>query len=203
MANLLLIFICLLLGILMQKISIFPKNTSIVLNQYVLFIALPAMALYYLPNLQLEWQLIFPASVAWITFALAFVFFTLLGKMFNWSKRLIGCLTLTAGLGNTSFVGIPIIQAIYGDEGIKTLIVIDLPGTFVTMSTVGLIVATLHTSQKNESESIVRKIFSFPPLLAFIIGVSMAILKIEFPSALSESFQKIGVTLSPIALISV
>jgi predicted permease len=40
---------------------------------------------------------------------------------------LIGCLILTAGLGNTSF-GFPIIEALYGEEGLKTAILVDQPG---------------------------------------------------------------------------
>lgn len=203
MSNILLIFICLGIGILIQKIPSFPKNTSQVLNQYVLFVALPALALHYLPKVDLGWQLIAPASVAWITFGFAFLFFNLLGKWFHWSKRLIGCLILTAGLGNTSFVGIPIIQALFGEEGLKTLIIIDLPGTFVTMSTLGILVATLYTHKKNNNESIVKKMFTFPPLLAFIVGLSMAIFSIDFPEVVSTTLKQIATTLSPIALLSV
>jgi predicted permease len=51
---------------------------------------------------------------------------------------LTGCLILTAGLGNTSFLGFPIIEALYGQEGMKTAILVDQPGTFVVLSTLEL-----------------------------------------------------------------
>jgi predicted permease len=57
---------------------------------------------------------------------------------------LTGCLILTAGLGNTSFLGFPIIEALYGQEGMKTAILVDQPGTFVVLSTLGIIVATMY-----------------------------------------------------------
>jgi predicted permease len=47
-------------------------------------------------------------------------------------------LILTAGLGNTSFLGFPIIEALYGQEGMKTAILVDQPGTFVVLSTLEL-----------------------------------------------------------------
>lgn len=202
MSNLLLIFLCLLAGFALQKVKAFPKNTSIVLNQYVLYIALPAMALFYIPKVELSYELLFPAAVAWIAFGLSFVTFNFLGRRFGWSKKLIGCLILTAGLGNTSFVGIPVIQALYGSEGLNTLIIVDLPGTFVVLSTVGILVANSYSPGQN-TVSLLKKIFSFPPLIAFIIGLLLAVFKIDFPEAFNETFKTLAATISPIALISV
>ena len=203
MSSILLLFLCLFIGIGIQRINNFPKNTAVVLNQYILFVALPAMALYYLPKIALSWDLLLPASVAWIAFGLSFLIFNSLGKIYNWSKKLTGCLIITAGLGNTSFVGIPVIQALYGDEGLNTLIIIDLPGTFVALSTVGVLVATLYSNQKGTGDSILRKMFTFPPLLAFFVGLILMILKIDFPTAISDTFKQLSSTISPIALISV
>lgn len=203
MSSILLLFLCLFIGIGIQRINNFPKNTAVVLNQYILFVALPAMALYYLPKIALSWDLLLPASVAWIAFGLSFLIFNFLGKIYNWSKKLTGCLIITAGLGNTSFVGIPVIQALYGDEGLNTLIIIDLPGTFVALSTVGVLVATLYSNQKGIGDSILRKMFTFPPLLAFFVGLILMILKIDFPTAISDTFKQLSATISPIALISV
>src|SRR5690554_2036086 len=203
MSSILLLFLCLFIGIAVQRIHSFPRNTSLVLNQYVLFIALPAMALYYLPKIELTWGLLLPASVAWIAFGLSYLLFSSLGKIYGWSKKLTGCLIITSGLGNTSFVGIPVVQALYGDEALKTLIIIDLPGTFVVLSTAGVMIATLYSKQKSNGDSMLKKKFSFPPLLAFFIGFSMTIFKIDFPEVFSDTLKQLAATLSPVALISV
>ena len=203
MSSILLLFLCLFIGIGLQRLRNFPKNTAVVLNQYILYVALPAMALYYLPKIQLSWDLLLPASIAWIAFGLSYLLFSFLGKMWGWSKKLTGCLIITAGLGNTSFVGIPVIEALYGKEALKTLIIIDLPGTFVVLSTLGVLVATVYANQKGNDESIVKKIFRFPPLIAFAIGFALAILSIDFPDIFSESLRSLASTLTPIALISV
>lgn len=203
MSSILLLFLCLFIGIGLQRLRNFPKNTAVVLNQYILYVALPAMALYYLPKIQLSSDLLLPASIAWIAFGLSYLLFSFLGKMWGWSKKLTGCLIITAGLGNTSFVGIPVIEALYGKEALKTLIIIDLPGTFVVLSTLGVLVATVYANQKGNDESIVKKIFRFPPLIAFAIGFALAILSIDFPDIFSESLKGLASTLTPIALISV
>ncbi len=202
MQSLLLLFLCLVIGISLQRVRAFPKNTHVVLNQYVLYVALPAMALYFLPKITLGWELLFPASVAWIAFGLSYVFFNFLGKKLGWSRKLTGCLIITGGLGNTSFVGIPVVEAFFGKEGLETLIIVDLPGTFVVLSTLGILVATKYSKVKT-SVSLSRKLISFPPFIAFIIGIVMAIIKVDFPEVVSETFKTLTATVSPIALISV
>lgn len=194
---------CLLIGVSLQFVKATPNNTHTVLNQFVINIGLPAMALFYIPKLNLGGDLLFPVLMPWLTIGLAIVLFALLGKIFSWSRSLIGCLIMTAGFGNTSFVGIPIIQALYGDEGIKTLMMIDLPGTFVALSTVGILIASLFSRGKTNIKAILKRISSFPPLWAFLVAIVFNLSDLEMPMALDGSFEKLTYTVSPLALVSV
>lgn len=203
MSSIILLFLCLFLGIIFRKFQLFPKETPAVLNQFVIFISLPAMALYYLPKVEISSELFFPLGVAWIGFGVASALFITLSKIFKWSRSLTGCLILTAGLGNTSFVGIPVIEALYGKEGLKTLILVDLPGTFMVLSTVGIFVAATYSRGKTNLKEIGLKIFKFPPFLAFCLGVFMAIFGLNFPVELNSVFEKLALTVTPIALVSV
>lgn len=203
MASIILLFVCVIAGILLQQVKSVPKNAHLALNQYVINIALPAMALFYIPKIELSQEVLFPILVAWIGFAGAYLFFNTLGKMFGWSKKLIGCLILTGGLGNTSFVGIPIIEALYGKEGLETLVMVDLPGTFVVLSTLGILVAGKYSRGQASSKEIVKKVFQFPPFIIFLIGLCFSIFKIEMPVYLDEMWHKISLSLTPVALVSV
>lgn len=203
MENILLIFICLLFGFFLQKIKDFPADSYKTLNQFVIYISLPALALYYIPKIVLDKNLLFPLAVAWIGFAFSFAFFSLLAKRFGWSKKLTGCLILTAGLGNTSFLGFPIIQALYGDKGLQTAIIVDQPGTFVVMATLGIITAAVFSKGKPDLGEISKKILFFPPFMAFAIAAVMNILHKDFTEELQLVCQKIGSTVTPLALVAV
>ncbi|MFC4739699.1 AEC family transporter [Flavobacterium ponti] len=203
MDNLLLIFICLLIGVSFQYAKSFPKNMHVVLNQFVIYVSLPGLTLYYIPKIEISTALLYPLGIAWLGFGLSFLFFYSLGKYLGWSKKLIGCLILTAGLGNTSFVGFPIIEALYGSKGIETAIVIDQPGTFVVMATLGIIVATLFSREALSPNAIVKKILFFPPFIAFVVAVLLNIFNVDFPVDFQSVFQRIGSTVTPIALIAV
>jgi predicted permease len=141
--------------------------------------------------------------VAWIGFIVSYLLFSFLGKKFGWSKKLIGCLIITAGLGNTSFLGFPIIQALYGEEGMKTAILVDQPGSFVVLSTLGILVATLFSSGSPNGFHIAKKILFFPPFITFILACVMNILDFDFHEYVEFVLQKIGSTMTPLAMLSV
>ena len=121
----------------------------------------------------------------------------------NWSKGLIGALIMGAGFGNTSFIGIPVIQAIYGESGIKTVMLVDQPGGFVALSTVGIAVANFYSGGQSSVLEIFKKIIRFPPFIAFTIAVLLNIFSISVPAEIDEVFSKLGATTVPLALVSV
>lgn len=203
MANLILLGLCLIIGILLQRAKAFPSNTHQVLNQFIIYISLPAMALYYIPKIELSLNLLYPILMPWLSIAIAFVLFSLLGKWLGWSKALIGCLIMTAGFGNTSFVGIPIIQAIYGNEGLKTLMLIDLPGTFIALSTVGIIIATMYSRGQTTWQTLTKKVLSFPPFIVFLLALILNIFGLSIPLELDQVLEKLSLTITPLALVSV
>ena len=203
MENILLLFLCLIIGVGLQRVPQIPKNAYQSLNQYVIYVSLPALALYYIPKITISLALLYPLGIAWLGFGLSFVFFYTIGSYFKWSKKLIGCLILTGGLSNTSFVGFPIIEALYGAEGLKTAIIVDQPGSFVVVTTLGILVAASFSRGNLSTSEILLKIVKFPPFIAFTIALFCTLFKLEFPEPLQSSFLRIGNTVTPVALVAV
>jgi hypothetical protein len=203
MTNFILIFFYLILGIVLQRVKRFPTTTYKVLNKIVIYVCLPALALYFIPKIHWNNQLLFPIGVAWIGFVVSFLLFHFLGKKYGWSKKLTGCLILTAGLGNTSFLGFPIIEALYGQEGMKTAILVDQPGTFVVLSTLGILVATMYSKGEPNGFHIFKKIMLFPPFITFILACLMNVFNFDFHEWIQFILQKVGSGVTPLALVSV
>ncbi|QDP84370.1 AEC family transporter [Chryseobacterium sp. SNU WT5] len=203
MSNIILLFLCLFLGFLLKKTKLFPENGHVALNSFVINISLSALSLYYIPKINLNFQVIFPVMVPWLNIILAVLFFSFLGKKLNWSKTLIGALIMGAGFGNTSFVGIPVIQSLYGESGLKTVMLVDQPGSFVALSTLGITIASFYSGEKTGVAQIIRKIIKFPPFIAFAIAVILNIINITIPVQIDEVFAKLGATTVPLALVSV
>lgn len=203
MSNFIIIFVFLFLGFVLQKVKSLPSDIYKTLNFIVIYFCLPSLALYYIPKIKIDTHLLYPIGVTWISFIMAIVVFSYLGSRLNWSRKLTGCLILTAGFGNTSFIGFPIIEALYGEEGLKMAIMVDQPGTFVVVSTLGILVAILYSRGDANGFQIVKKILFFPPFIAFLLACFMNVFQSDFHPYFQIGLQKIGSLMTPLAMLSV
>ncbi len=203
MSNLILLFLCIVLGFVLRKVKIFPENGHLALNAFVINISLAALCLYYIPKIQVDFQLIFPVAIAWLNIFLALLFFTFIGKKLGWKKTLTGAVIMCAGFGNTSFVGIPVINALFGNEGLKTVMLVDQPGSFVALSTVGIAVVNFYSGSHSSAKEIFKKIIKFPPFITFVVAVLLNVFQISVPEVMDDVFSKLGATTVPLALVSV
>lgn len=203
MDSLYLLVFCLLAGVLLQRVPAFPANAAHTLNQYVLYAPLPALALYHIPEISGGPELLYPIAVAWICFLVSWLFFGSLRRIFGWSHKLTGCLVLCAGLGNTSFIGFPVIEAAYGKEALGTALLVDQPGSFVVLSTLGLVVATIYSRQRADAITMARKILLFPPFIGFMVAVLMNVFDLHFGDGVRGGLLRIGNSVTPVALLAV
>lgn len=187
----------------MQRVKWFPTHIYKFLNKVVIYFCLPAITLYHIPKIKWNNELLFPIGAGWITFILAFVFFHFLGKRLGWSNKLIGCLILTAGLSNSSFLGYPIIEALYGKKGLETAVLVDQPGTFVVVSTLGVFVAAFYSKGSPNAFSIIKKIILFPPFIMFVSACLMNVYDYDLDLDIQSVLLKIGSLVTPLALLSV
>ncbi len=192
-----------MIGIFLQKVKRLPANTYKRLNYIVIYFCLPSLALFYIPKIELDTKLLYPIAVTWISFTVSLLFFSLLGNKYGWSRKLTGCLIMTAGFSNTSFLGFPIVQALYGEEGMKMAILVDQPGTFVVLSTLGVFVATLYSKGSSNGVEIAKKILFFPPFIAFLFACFMNLFHFDFHQYIQFGLQKMGSVMTPLAMLSV
>ncbi|SEI46873.1 AEC family transporter [Frateuria terrea] len=202
MGALLLLFTCLVLGALVARLARPPAGLAAGLNWWVINVALPALVLELIPKLHFDRQLWFPIVAMWITFGGAWLLFGLIGSRLGWSRGRTGALVLVCGLGNTSFMGYPLMQALYGQAGLSLAVVADQLGCFPVLASAGIVVASLYAGRTPEPATIVRRIATFPAFLALVAGIGAGLFG-GWPRALDAVFAPLGATLTPLALFSV
>jgi len=196
------LFVCLVLGVLVARFARPPAGIVPGINWWVINVALPALVLELIPRVKFDPQLWFPVAAMWLTFVGAWLLFGLLGPRLGWSRQRIGALILACGLGNTAFMGYPLMQALHGQQGLALAVVADQIGAFPILASGGLVVACLYAGQTPQPAMIVRRILTFPAFLALIVGIVVGVLG-GWPAALDAVFAPIGATLTPLALFSV
>jgi malate permease and related proteins len=202
MSSILLLIVCLAAGVLVARLARPPAVLAASLNWWVLNVALSALVLHQIPQLRFDAHLWFPIASMWFVFFGAWTLFALAGRALRWSRARIGALTLVAGLGNTAFVGFPLIDALRGQEGLRLALVADQAGTFIMLAVGGTLVAAIYSGGHVSTGTIARKLFWFPPFVSLMLGFVVGAVG-GWPGALDTVLERIGGTLVPIALFSV
>lgn len=203
MSNLILIFVSLLIGLLLQKVKTLPKDTYVAINIIILYVCLPAVTLISIPNLTWDPGLISLCLVGWLIFAASYLFFNQIGKKFGWGPNVTGCLILTAGLGNTAFVGFPLVEAAYGKEALKYAVLLDQMGTFLVCSSFGILVATLYSQGRVPKRELLKRVVVFPPFVAFALALLMVSFGWALEGVSKTILERLAGMLTPLALMSV
>jgi predicted permease len=168
----------------------------------VLNIALPALVLELVPRIHFQWHLWFLVVSQWAVLGGVWLLFSWLGPKLQWPRERTGAMILVCGLGNTSFVGYPMLDALRGREGLALGVVADQAGCFIALAVGGITVAALYSGRRPQPRQILRRVLLFPAFLALVAGI-VAGLCGGWPQALADILARLGSTLTPLALFSV
>jgi predicted permease len=202
MENFILILLAILIGYVLRRLNIFSKDAPTILNQFVIYISLPAMILLQIPKLSFSIDTIIPVIVSYLVMGISIIIVLGLSKVLNFSREVTGSLLLVSILTNSSFLGIPIINAYMGDVAMPYVLVYDQVGTFIMLATYGTFIASYYSNKNEVSfKTITLKVLSFPPFIALI--VSLFLMGVEFNITISKVLENLALTIVPIALVAV
>ncbi len=202
MSNFLLLVGCLAAGLLLRRSGRAPANAHQALNMVIVHVSLPAVTLRTLHGFTFDPAQMGPVLMPWALFAIGALAFWAIGRWLQLSRASVGALTLVGGLGNTSFVGLPMIESLNGRDGLGLGLLIDQLGSYLVLSTLGVFVAALYAGQERRSAgAMLKKIATFPPFIALV--VALALRPLPLSAALDVTLLRLGETLAPLALLSV
>ncbi len=204
MINALVAVLFLFLGVFVQRQAhrTLPKISKWV-NFYLFNLVLPALALLYIPKIDLGWDLLLPISAAWLTFFLSWLLFGTLGKILKWDAATTGCLVVVSGLANTSFLGFPVIEGLLGKEGLPIALLIDQGGSFLLVSSVAILVASIYSHQETALSKIPLRVLRFPPFLFLLLTLGMNLLGWSTPEFILSPAELIASTMVPVSIFAI
>lgn len=201
MNNFILIGLAILAGVAAQKFKRLPENSYVAVNFWVIYIALPAIALKYIPQIEWNTELVIPFLMPLVVFGFSFMFVEIISRFIQFNAATKAVLILLSGFGNTSFLGFPLTEAYYGKDGLEIAILCD-QSCFLIVSTLGVITAVKASAKdKFHNLAMIKKVFSFPPFLAFIAAFVLP--QFLDLSPIDSLLEALSVTLVPMALFSV
>jgi predicted permease len=197
-----LLIACLVAGLLLRRSGRVPEGAHATLNTVIVYLALPAVTLHTLHAFRFESSQLWPVLMPWVLFGIGAMTFWLIGRWLGLSRASIGALTLVGGLGNTSFVGLPMIESLQGSDGLGLGLLIDQLGSYLVLSTVGVFAAALYAAENQTSLRVTAtKIATFPPFIALVAALLLRTM--PMPVEVDKLLVRVGDMLAPLALISV
>lgn len=201
MANFILIGVFVLMGVLFRRLKAFPNDTAQVLNMFALYVSLPAVILLKVPILTVTTENIIAALVPWAMLLFTALMIQLLARRCNWSRQNTGALMLIVPIGNTSFMGVPMVNAFFGDVGIPHLILYDQIGTMLIFATYGSVVLSIYTGEATKVKTIAWRALLFPPTTALLIGLLLR--GWTYPDALVSALESLAGALTPLVMTAI
>lgn len=202
MANIILLIFCFIAGIVLRLSGRMPDNASAVLNGFIINIGLPAMALAYLNGITLSADIGLAILVPWVLFILGAAILWPVCRLLAFSRPTTGCVILVGSMANTSFLGIPLIEAYYGPQWMSVGVVMDQLGSYIVLTFLGITVARIFAAgPRPKPREIIGTILRFPPFLATVLA--LILISVPYPDWLSVMLERLAVTVAPLALVSV
>jgi len=201
LANFIMIGVFVCLGALFRRLKAFPGETAQVLNMFALYVSLPAVILLKVPTLTLNSDNAIAAIVPWGMLLLSAAAIQLLSRRCNWSRQTVGALMLIVPIGNTSFMGVPMVNAFFGESGIPHLILYDQIGTMLIFATYGSIILSIYTGESARIKTVALRALLFPPTTALLAGLLLR--GWPYPQALVNALDSLAGALTPLVMTAI
>jgi predicted permease len=199
-ANLVLLVVCFFVGVLARRSRALPDDSHRAVNAWVIFVSLPALVFRSIHGAKLDAAMLLSSATLWLVFAVpAVVAYLALRR--GGSREPIGAVALCAGLGNTAFVGLPLIEAIAGKEALGPAAVIDQLGSFLSLFLFAIPFATVLGGGKVSFGASLQKLTRSPAMVALVLAVLLR--DVAVPEAVSGVLSRLADMLSPLALASI
>jgi predicted permease len=201
MQQIALVLACLAIGIALRLSGRLPDNATHVLGGWVINVALPAAAFHSVHDLTIRSDWWLAVATPWLDVLFAIVVIVPLGRALRWSRQRTGAVLLASGWCNTAFLGLPLIIAYAGEKYLALGLVIDLCGSYLAVSTMGIAVAAIASAGTFSWRAVAMRIATFPPFLAILLA--FATNHLDRPMWLTEIIDVLAQTLTPLAMAAV
>lgn len=199
LTSLVMIFLLIIPGIIFRKKDIISAAQSDGISSLAVNITWPCLVV---DALQMDFSAAvlkdsgYMMAAAMVVFAMTAVVTLVLSKLLRLdnSKRYITAFMLL--FGNTGFIGIPVIRALYGTEAVFFAAILEMVND-VVIFTIGMMLIQMSAGAKLRFEP---KLFLNPGLIGVIVGLLLFLLDIRLPEVIGGAVEMVGDATTPLTM---
>lgn len=193
------LFIYIFIGFIAAKVKVINDDTVKKLNKVLLCIGQPAMIISSVLDTELNMGI---ADVLWFAVLvflmqiLLLVFAFVFTPLFVKKKEDRGLFKFMIAFGNTGFMGVPVITALFGEDAVFLASIGMIP-FFLFVYSVGIILLKGYT----KGEKIDFSFLLNPALISTFIAIILFFTKIQLPSVVMEAAGGLADMLIPLSMV--
>jgi predicted permease len=179
-----------------------PAPTRKVLTSLVYYLLLPALVLSVLWQAELGERSFQIAAVATAGIALGMLFGVFACRMCRHDMAVTGAVVLAATFPNATYLGLPVLEATFGDLGRSVAIQYDLFACTPLLFTVGVIFAARMGSSGEAGRELYLGLLKIPAMWAAVLAVILNVLDVPLPGTIDGLLELLGRGVVPLMLFS-
>ncbi len=201
------VFIIMMLGFGLGKTKLFPEGSAPILISFVWYVAIPALLFRALAPKELPQasEMLLVLSYYGALYVVYMLAMLLTRLLFGLSTAEQGTFAFVTCFGNAGFIGIPIVEGVYGEEGVRLLLML-VSFHSLTLLPVTTVVVERALNQGNGTNILAttfKSVRQNPIIIALVAGLSWSALHIPVPIWLDKVLELPAVAAAPVGLFAV
>lgn len=194
------ILIMIFLGYFLKRIDLLNTKDIDVLNKLVINVAMPCLIFssLYLSDLSNITNLVVMPAISITVGAISGLIVFLILTFRGYSKKQKWGAIVPVVLGNTAFLGFPMVLGIFGQTALIRAIFYDM-GTLIMFLSLSII---LMINFGGTIKEVIKRILGFPVLWAFILGLTFNLLSIPIGQIATNVIGYLAAAAIPVIMIS-
>lgn len=189
-----------LAGMVVRRLAGASDRWTRGLDRYVLTVALPALVVSKMSRAEFGTDVVVPVVVAWTAIIGSATVIIVVGRMANWDANVVGAVLMVGVLGNTSFLGLGVVEGLLGPGHVPSAIAYDQLGTFLALSTYGSWVVGRYGIGETGWRPVALRLLRFGPFIALLASPVVALL--HPPASAYRALDVPAMTVAPVAMFA-
>ena len=202
LSSLIMIFILIIPGVFFKKKNILTEDQNGAINSIVVNLTWPCLvidAMHMKFSLEVLKDSAYILVVCLLILAIIFAISFPIAKLIKLPKTKQYLTVFMLLFGNTGFIGIPVIKALYGTDAVFYAAIVELIND-ILIFTVGILLIQLSAGANLK---VGFKQFINPGLIGVIIGLILFLLNIQLPNLIGGSIEMIGNATTPLTMFCI
>lgn len=150
-----------------------PTDAHKGINAWLIYLAMPAVSFKYLPYVVWGPEQLVPAFAPFLVFFAGLAYVKMYSSRQSFDPATIGGLILITALGNTGFIGFPLVNAYFGPQAMSAAVICASGDGDVVFDRGAAIAVKSSGTKELELSDILRKVSRFPPLIGCVLALTV------------------------------